>query len=256
MLVEIVRRPAAQQRVRVRDVLAGGHVERHDLEHGHRGTRAQQPRSELGVHSEIVPGPDDEHVAVPARKAVSADLDRVAATLGAAFASDPLWTWAFPGGDKLDVWWRFLVQSALRYPCVWLAGDYEAVSVWIPPGASELTDAEEERVGPLLEELIGPRAHDVMDVLERFEESHPRDRPHYYLSLLGTHPEQRGHGVGMRLLAENLAQIDEQAMPAYLESSNPANDRRYEGVGFERIGSFTTPDASHTVSTMWREPRG
>jgi ribosomal protein S18 acetylase RimI-like enzyme len=203
-----------------------------------------------------VPGRDDEHGTVSARNAVSADLDRAAATLAAAFASDPLWTWAFPGGDKLDVWWRFLVQSALRYPNVWLAGDYEAVSVWIPPGASELTDAEEERVGPLLHELIGPRALDVMVLLGRFEASHPRDRPHYYLSLLGTHPAQRGRGVGMRLLAENLAQIDEQAMPAYLESSNPANVGRYELVGFEQIGSFTTPDASRTVSTMWREPRG
>ncbi len=44
-------------------------------------------------------------------------------------------------------------------------------------------------------------------------------------------------------------------MPAYLESSNPANNARYERVGFERIGSFSTPDGSQTVATMWREPR-
>ena len=94
-----------------------------------------------------------------------------------------------------------------------------------------------------------------MDLLERFEESHPRDEPHYYLSLLGTHPARRGHGVGMRLLAENLAQIDGEGMPAYLESSNPANEERYERVGFERVGSFSTPDGSHTVATMWRNPR-
>ncbi len=44
-------------------------------------------------------------------------------------------------------------------------------------------------------------------------------------------------------------------MPAYLESSNPANDRRYEALGFKRIGAFSTPDGQHSVSTMWREPR-
>jgi hypothetical protein len=41
-------------------------------------------------------------------------------------------------------------------------------------------------------------------------------------------------------------------MPAYLESSNAANDPRYERQGFTRIGHFT-PDEQVTVSTMWRE---
>ena len=192
---------------------------------------------------------------VPARVAAEGDLDRVTATLWAAFGDDPLWSWAFPGGDKLDVWWRFLVQSALRYSWVWVLGDYEAASVWIPPAGSELSDADETRVESLLHGLLGTRAQQVMDLLERFEESHPRDAPHYYLSLLGTYPASRGHGVGMRLLADNLARIDDEAMPAYLESSNPANDERYERVGFERIGSFSTPDRSRTVARMWREPR-
>lgn len=59
----------------------------------------------------------------------------------------------------------------------------------------------------------------------------------------------------MSLLAENLARIDEEGMPAYLESSNPDNDERYERVGFRRVGEFSTPDRSRTVATMWREAR-
>ena len=59
----------------------------------------------------------------------------------------------------------------------------------------------------------------------------------------------------MALLAENLARIDEEAMPAYLESSNPDNDKRYERLGFRRVGEFSTPDGSCTVATMWREAR-
>jgi GNAT superfamily N-acetyltransferase len=136
-----------------------------------------------------------------------------------------------------------------------VAGDYAAVTVWIPPGESELTDAEEQQVQPLLRQLLGSRATHVVQLLERFDEAHPKDVPHYYLSLFGTHPLQRGRGVGMRLLAENLTRIDEQGMPAYLESSNPANIARYERVGFERRTSFSTPDGSRTVATMWREPR-
>jgi hypothetical protein len=57
------------------------------------------------------------------------------------------------------------------------------------------------------------------------------------------------------LLADNLARLDEEGAHAYLESSNPANDARYERVGFERVGECSTPDGAHTVATMWREAR-
>jgi len=187
------------------------------------------------------------------RVAAEADLDRVTETLWLAFRSDPLWSWAFPEREKLEPWWRFLIRSALQHGWVLILGDYAAVSVWIPPGCDELSHEEEQRVEGLLEDLVGGRAGQVMELLERFDASHPR-ASHYYLSLLGTHPDHRGRGLGMSLLSEGLSRIDAQGMPAYLESSNPANDERYASLGFERVGEFSTPDHTHTVSTMWREP--
>ena len=198
-------------------------------------------------------GEDDGHKA--ARIATGLDLDGVSTTLWAAFHGDPLWSWAFPDRDDLKVWWRFLINSALRYPWVWITSGCAAASVWIPPGASELTEQEEARVEPMLEDLLGTRSGEAIELLERFDASHPRGEPHYYLSLLGTHPDHRGRGLGMGLLAENLARIDEEGMAAYLESSNPDNVARYESVGFRRVGEFSTPDGSHTVATMWREAR-
>jgi GNAT superfamily N-acetyltransferase len=189
-----------------------------------------------------------------ARRATERDLDLVTETLTAAFSADPLWSWAFPEREGLATWWRFLVASALRYPWVWIADEGAAASVWIPPGGVELTDRDEERVEPLLRDLIGARAGEVLELLERFERTHPREVPHYYLSLLGTHPEHRGRGLGMALLADGLGRIDSERMPAYLESSNSANDPRYERLGFARVGEFTRPDEAVAVSTMWREP--
>ena len=58
----------------------------------------------------------------------------------------------------------------------------------------------------------------------------------------------------MGLLAANLARVDAAHMPAYLESTNPGNLRRYESVGFEVNGEFALPDGGPTVTTMWREP--
>lgn len=188
------------------------------------------------------------------RVATEDDVDGVAATLTAAFEADPLWSWAFPGGG-LAVLWRLLVASALRYPWVWVADDYAAASVWIPPGGIELTEAEEASLGPVLNDLAGSRAAEVLSLFERLDATHPQQPPHYYLSLLGTHPDHRGKGLGMALLAENLARIDAEKMAAYLESSNPENDRRYERLGFARVGEFQRPDGQLTCSTMWREPR-
>ena len=123
------------------------------------------------------------------------------------------------------------------------------------PDGVELTEEEEQRVEPLLRELVGPRAPEVLELVEQFDASHPTDTRHYYLSLLGTHLDYRGQGVGMALLAENLTRMDAEGVPAYLESSNPANDRRYERLGFQRVGEFTTPGGERTVGTMWREVR-
>jgi GNAT superfamily N-acetyltransferase len=172
-----------------------------------------------------------------------------------AFREDPLWGWAFPGGVGLDEWWRYLAGSALRYPWTWIAGDFEAVSVWIPPRGIELTEEEEAGIAPLLERIAGPRALDIMVLMERFDESHPTERPHYYLSLLGTHPDHRGKGIGMGLLAENLALIDTEGAPAYLESSNSANVPRYERHGFRQVGGFERPGGGFTAATMWRDAR-
>lgn len=131
----------------------------------------------------------------------------------------------------------------------------EVAAVWIPPGGTEIAEADEAQLEPLLESLVGPRAGEVLELLERFDAAHPRDQPHYYLTLLGTHPGHAGRGLGMALLAESLARIDAEHMPAYLESSNAANNHRYERYGFARIGEFHPPGSGTPVTTMWREAR-
>jgi GNAT superfamily N-acetyltransferase len=194
-------------------------------------------------------------VGLKARVATERDLDGVTATLTAAFEADPLWSWAFPGGEGLAALWRLIVASALRYPWVWVAGDYAAASVWIPPGGVELTESEEESLEPMLQDLVGSRAATVASLFERLDRTHPDEPPHYYLSLLGTHPDHRGKGLGMALLADNLVHVDAERMSAYLESSNPANDLRYERHGFVRVGEFERPDGRLILSTMWRAAR-
>jgi ribosomal protein S18 acetylase RimI-like enzyme len=193
------------------------------------------------------------------RTAGPSDIAGVVETLAMAFYLDPVWSWAF--ADPLhrkhqhEAWFRLLVGSAVDNQSVWTTPAYEAVAVWVPPGCAELSDAHEALLAPTMEEILGERARLVMEVFDRFEAAHPRNEDHYYLSLLATHTDHRGSGLGVGLLAENLTRIDAAAMPTYLESTNPANLRRYESLGFEVRATFSLPENGPTVTTMWREPQ-
>jgi ribosomal protein S18 acetylase RimI-like enzyme len=193
------------------------------------------------------------------RVATEADTSTIVTTLAAAFDTDPLWSWAFPDRDKraeqLATWLGLFVESALPNGWVWISGAGEATSVWTPPGKTELSPEAKAKVEPFLAAELGAHAESVLQMLERFEAVSPDDESFYYLSFLGTHPEHRGHGIGMSLLETNLTHVDAEGMPAYLESSNPANDARYERLGFKPRSGFETPDGKHAVTTMWREAR-
>jgi len=176
-----------------------------------------------------------------------------------AFYEDPTWSWAFPDPAKRmaqhRAFWRLYVDSAIGYGWVWMTKDGGAAAQWIPPGKPELTDEAEAKVEPMVRKQLGPHADDVLALIERFGANHPRHPPHYYLGLLGTHPDHRGKGKGMGLLAANLALIDEAGMPAYLESSNRANDHLYARLGFAQVGEFSVPGGKPTLACMWRDPR-
>ena len=191
----------------------------------------------------------------PSRRATLADLPALTETIGLAFAEDPVWGHAFAGAKApgTEAIWRIWIEGALRHDWVWITPGAEAVSIWIPPGRTELSDEQERAFGDAAEAILGRDGAAYLDaVMARFSAAHPHVEPHYYLSLLGTHPAHRGHGIGMQLLADNLAVIDRAGAPAYLESSNPANDQRYESLGFRPYGRFSLPDDGPVVSTMWR----
>ncbi len=198
-----------------------------------------------------------------ARLASASDHPLVTTIVTLAFTNDPLWGWvlARPDGqtDHLAPFWGLFLEGAFRYPNTWVAGQGEATAVWIPPGGTEMTAAQEKTLGRFVIDHLGPKADAFFVLLERFESAHPRDVDHYYLSLLGTHPEHRGHGIGMSLLAHTLEVIDAEHVPSYLESSNPANNERYASVGFEPIGEFAHPGSGpachHDVATRHAKRR-
>ncbi len=192
------------------------------------------------------------------------DLLAIGETLARAFEHDPLWGWAFEDAERerklaaLAVVFGFYVEAALDLGWVRVSDGVEAVALWIPPGSPEMSPADEARLPTVVAEACGPQSTArVMDLLDAFERNHRHEPPHFYLSLLATHPDHAGRGLGMGLVAACLAEIDagDPVAPAFLESSNPANLPRYERLGFRPTRELELI-AGLRGTQMWRGPGG
>ena len=195
------------------------------------------------------------------RVGTAGDADHVAQVLALAFAGDPVWgDWTFAGlgADERvvrgDRYWRPYVDAALKYDGIRVTGDGGAVAIWVPPGVAEMDHDDETALERMLAEVVPGREDDLHEAYRRFEDSHPHGEPHWYLSLLATHPDHRGRGLGVALVQDQLDEVDAAHLPAYLESTNDVNLARYGRLGFERRGTFGLPDGP-TVTTMWRPAR-
>ena len=163
--------------------------------------------------------------------------DRVIQSLILGFSADPLTRWFWPeaatylqSGPGLDAFGGRAIDSGSAY----VTQNYEGVAMWMPPGV----EPDEERMIPILEATVAAEAiEDVFAVLEAMDEYHPDD-PCWYLPLIAVDPAYQGNGIGSQLMKHALNRIDEDGLPAYLESSNPRNITLYERHGFEVMGQI------------------
>ncbi|WP_062464011.1 GNAT family N-acetyltransferase [Demequina soli] len=195
------------------------------------------------------------------RPATAADVDAVVGTIALAFAHDPVWEVALarPDGsvDHIPGFWRFFVEGALGHGTVWVTGEADTVSVWLPDGAPEMSAEQADALRRHLDTSLEPsRVADLLTLWSRFEEHRALRPPHAYLNLLATHPRAAGRGAGMAHLGVDLERWDAQGMPTYLESSNPVNNVRYARLGYVEVGRFPTVIDRSPVTLMWRPVGG
>ena len=188
-------------------------------------------------------------------------LDAAVDTIALAFLTDPVWRVALRGLDGADVqrrrFWRFYVEGARRHDAAFAGVDAGTVSIWVPPGGTELSQQQEAELRLLVEQMLTPaQVAALIELWDRFEDNHPHDEPHAYLSLLATRPDRAGHGYGQAHLAADLVRWDAAGTPTYLESSNPANNHRYQRLGYVAVGQFETVLDRAIVTTMWRPVGG
>jgi GNAT superfamily N-acetyltransferase len=186
-------------------------------------------------------------------KAVApADRQRAVATVALAFATDPMMRWSFPDAERyIAVVPRFIDAfggHAVLHGGADQVGGFAAVALWLPPCVAP----DGEAMGAIIEENMPPaRMQDGAALVEQMNRFHPHE-PHWYLPLIGTDPVHQGKGLGSALLRHALARCDRDGLPAYLESSNPANVPLYQRHGFELIGEIQA-GSSPTLYPMLRK---
>lgn len=196
---------------------------------------------------------------IEVRQAEGRDRDVAARSLASAFADDPLMRWMTH--DRPDPERRFLpfyvaiLRQHLRRadPRVYVPADRSGAAIWAGVREWRMSTGDALRVLPASLRTFGipNRALRVVRAIERV---HPRE-PHLYLEILGVRRDRQGTGLGSALLSDMLGRCDREAIPTYLEVSNPRNIPFYARHGYEERESVGLGDGAPSLTTMWREPK-
>jgi ribosomal protein S18 acetylase RimI-like enzyme len=188
------------------------------------------------------------------RTVAAADRKKAVATVALAFASDPMMRWSFPDPARYLAIAHDFIDAfgghAVEHGCADEIADFAAVALWLPPGIAPDGDA----MGAIITaNMPADRMEAGGALFEQMNRFHPEE-PHWYLPLIGADPVQQGKGFGSALIAHTLQRCDRERLPAYLESSNPANVPLYERHGFKVIGEIQS-GSSPTLTPMLRPAR-
>jgi ribosomal protein S18 acetylase RimI-like enzyme len=188
------------------------------------------------------------------RKVTSVEQEIAIATLVLAFSNDPAVRWLFPDTHRYLIYFPQFVKAfagkAFEQGTAYVSGDFTGTALWLAPGVQPHAEPLEELLQSSLPNANQP---DAFAVFEQMDHCHPRF-PHWYLPLIGVDPQYQGKGHGSVLLRSVLRQCDKEQIPAYLESSNPANIALYERHGFETIGTIQV-GRSPEIVPMIRQPQ-
>jgi ribosomal protein S18 acetylase RimI-like enzyme len=197
------------------------------------------------------------------RRCPPSGRDRALATVLAAFATDPLLRWVWPGQERYDgcapTFFGLLLDLRIEAGEVWVAQPEASedtavgsVAMWDPPGGLYLPAAAERWA----------RVHAGFTAAERAAWAYYDDAlgvpasagAHWYLGVLATDPARQGTGLGRAVATPMLAAADRAGLPAYLETASDTNVAIYRRLGFEVAREVDLPDGGPHCWLMRRDP--
>lgn len=180
---------------------------------------------------------------VQVRTVDNSRTDEVLAILMLAFNADPLMRWMFPDAVAFTRRWpglvRLYAQQSFAHRTAFVTSNLSGAAVWIPPNVHPDETALEVRIRS---EVPAARQEPLLELLVQMSAQQPSE-PHWYLALIGVDPIFQCQGIGAQLIRPILEQCDSDGTPAYLVSSNPANESFYARLGFVPGDTISIEDA-------------
>lgn len=190
-----------------------------------------------------------------------ADLRPAVGVLARAFSDDPLLAWIFPDPGqrhrRLPPFFTSTLRGiSLHQPGTEVAvadGRVQGCAIWMAPGTWRPPLRRQLAALPSTILRLGRRLPVASAAYGALMAVHP-ERPHWYLSGIGTDPAVQGQGIGGALLRSRLGRCDAAGEAAYLESSRDTNVPFYQRHGFRVTAELTVPRGGPVLWLMWREP--
>lgn len=190
--------------------------------------------------------------------------ESVAQTVAASFADDPIWQWIYDTEDTIPietgiVLARMLVARSTPGDVIHSIAGEGAIALWTAPSESSSSENEKFRDDQAMPftsgfaEQLGDRITITGTLSAAMAEHRPKES-HWYLGILGTHPDWQSQGLGSKVLGAMLGESDALGLPTFLESSNPRNYGFYQRHGYVETGELTVEDSPPLLG-FWRPPR-
>jgi ribosomal protein S18 acetylase RimI-like enzyme len=186
------------------------------------------------------------------------------AVLKDAFFNDPIFRFHFPNlrlrEKVLEIFFRDIVRAHLRFAHVYAAfdrGRLLGAAVWRPPGVQATglwTHLRSVLTRYRLLALSPRAAHRLFRGFAALETTHP-NFPYWYLFFIGIESQQRGRGIGAKLMAPVLRIADSTGVPCYLETPFPQTLPFYRALGYEITGEPKPFAGAPQLWAVTRNPR-
>ena len=172
------------------------------------------------------------------------ELDESVRCLVKAFAQDPITGFLLQPGpgyqERLAQFFSLLMRAriTLEMPVVvargtsGIHGAAMGYATARPAWPKDLTE-EWDRFESAIPELT-----ERMAIYDEISAKGKPPAPHYYLGVIGVHPEMHGRGIGTQLLRSfcDISSSDPLSCSVYLETAEESNLGFYEGAGFAETG--------------------
>ncbi len=192
-------------------------------------------------------------------------LEELATVAARAFHFDPFFVHLCPPhllrSRGLSLFWRSQAAGygpfAETYGARGEDGRLLGAAIWIKPESYPLPASTQLRQSLGAVRALIPRPRALIDgtrYLTALDKVHPHE-PLWYLALLVADPAVQRSGIGTALQVPVLARADEEGLPSYLETQNPANLAYYGRFGYETVEELSPVPAGPPLWTMRRQPR-